>query len=153
RRTGAALMDADVRDLITAFHADPLQAVLALTGGGASVGALLLGVPGGSRTVLDFRVPYGEQALTRRLRPRPRPFCSADTARPAAPPRLGAGPRPPRPRAGGPGPGGGGRRRPAPPPPRPPQPRPPPLPPRPRRRPPHRHPVADPGQGGPRTVG
>ncbi len=74
-------MDADVRDLITAFHAGPRQAVLALTGGGASAGALLLGVPGGSRTVLDFRVPYGEQALTRWLGRRPASFCSADTAR------------------------------------------------------------------------
>src|SRR5579884_289752 len=74
-------MDDAVRELIAAFHAGPRQAVVALTGGGASVAGLLLGVPGGSRTVLDVHIPYGEQALSRWFGHRPASFCSADTAR------------------------------------------------------------------------
>jgi hypothetical protein len=74
-------MDEAVRQLITAFHAGPRRIVLAVTGGGASVAGLLLGVPGGSRTVLDVQIPYSEQALSRWLGLRPASFCSAETTR------------------------------------------------------------------------
>src|SRR3954447_24280569 len=74
-------MDAAVRSLITALHQSPCRYVLALTGGGAGAAAWLLSVPGGSRTVLEVLVPYGEEALGEYLGRRPASFCSAQTAR------------------------------------------------------------------------
>src|SRR5689334_9227148 len=74
-------MDPATRQLIEGLHRTPLPCVLALTGGGAGAPALLLTVPGGSRTVLEVAVPYQEQALAEYLGRRPEQFCSAATAR------------------------------------------------------------------------
>src|SRR5262249_50992194 len=72
-------MDPATQRLIEAVHRSPVQFVLAVTGGGASAGGLLLSVPGGSRTVLEILVPYHEQAFTEFLGHRPEQFCSAAT--------------------------------------------------------------------------
>lgn len=74
-------MDPAPRQLIEAIHRTPVRCVLALTGGGASAAALLLSVPGGSRTVLEVVVPYDEMALDDFLGRRPEHFCSAATGR------------------------------------------------------------------------
>lgn len=74
-------MDAILHHLIEALHRTPHRCVLALTGGGTSAAAMLLNVPGGSRTVLEVHVPYHEQALIEFLGCRPEHFCSAATAR------------------------------------------------------------------------
>ena len=65
---------------IRAFHACGRPAVLAITGGGTAAIARLLGVPGGSRSVLEAVVPYANAALTEWLSREPDAFCSADTA-------------------------------------------------------------------------
>jgi hypothetical protein len=62
------------------LHAGPFRYVLVLNGGASAAGDLL-SVPGGSRTVLEVHVPYGEQALEDFLGRRPESFCSAATAR------------------------------------------------------------------------
>jgi nicotinamide mononucleotide (NMN) deamidase PncC len=74
-------MDPSLRRLIEALHNAPTKYVLAVTGGGAGAAALLLNVPGGSRTVLEVVVPYQEQTLIEHLGHRPASFCSAATAR------------------------------------------------------------------------
>jgi hypothetical protein len=74
-------MDDAVRRLIAALHAAPLRYAVVLTGGGTTAAAWLLSVPGGSRTVLEVTVPYGERALTEYLGRRPESFCSAETSR------------------------------------------------------------------------
>jgi hypothetical protein len=74
-------MDAATHRLIEALHQSPGKCVLAVTGGGTTAAALLLAVPGGSRTVLEIVVPYHDQALTDFLGRRPEQFCSAATAR------------------------------------------------------------------------
>jgi hypothetical protein len=74
-------MNAVTRQLIEALHRAPYKYVLAATGGGTAAAALLLGVPGGSRTVLEVIVPYHEQAMTDFLGRRPENFCSAATSR------------------------------------------------------------------------
>ena len=67
--------------LIERIHQTPHQAVIAVTGGGASAIAKLLAVPGGSRTLLEARVPYSEAALTDWLGGRrPEQFCTEETA-------------------------------------------------------------------------
>jgi hypothetical protein len=73
-------MDPATQRLIEAVHRSPVRFVLAVTGGGASAGGMLLGVPGGSRTVLEILVPYHEQALAEFLGHRPEQFCSTGTA-------------------------------------------------------------------------
>jgi hypothetical protein len=74
-------MDQATRQLIEAIHRAPFRCVLAATGGGSTAIALLLSVPGGSRTVLEAVVPYHEHALTDYLAKRPQSSCSAATAR------------------------------------------------------------------------
>jgi nicotinamide mononucleotide (NMN) deamidase PncC len=74
-------MDFATRHLIEALHATPHRCVLAATGGGSGAAALLLNVPGASRTVLEVVVPYDEQALVAYLGRRPEQFCSAATSR------------------------------------------------------------------------
>jgi hypothetical protein len=74
-------MDPATRRLIESIHQAPFQCVLALTGGGTTAAAQLLEVPGGSRTVLEAVVPYGESALADYLGKRPEQFCSAQTSR------------------------------------------------------------------------
>jgi hypothetical protein len=71
----------DPRLLIEALHRAPFQYVLALTGGGTGAAAALLRVPGGSRTVLEVVVPYGEAALADYLGRSPEQFCAPETAR------------------------------------------------------------------------
>jgi hypothetical protein len=74
-------MDAAIHHLIEAIHQAPAKCVLAIAGGGTGAAALLLEVPGGSRTVLEIQVPYHEQALTEYLGRRPEQFCSTATSR------------------------------------------------------------------------
>ena len=73
-------MDPATRTLIEALHREaPYRYVLALTGGGTGAAALLLNVPGGSRTLLEVVVPYSEQALGDFLGRAPEQFCSPAT--------------------------------------------------------------------------
>lgn len=65
---------------IRAFHACGKPAVLAITGGGSAAISRLLGVPGGSRSVLEAVVPYASAALAEWLSREPDSYCSADTA-------------------------------------------------------------------------
>jgi hypothetical protein len=74
-------MDLATRRLIEGLHQAAPRFVLAATGGGTGVAALLLSVPGGSRTVLEVVVPYHEHALTEFLGHQPASFCSALTSR------------------------------------------------------------------------
>jgi nicotinamide mononucleotide (NMN) deamidase PncC len=62
------------------IHAAPHDAVIAVTGGGASAIAELLSVPGGSRTLLEAIVPYSQAALTNWLGRSPEQFCTEETA-------------------------------------------------------------------------
>jgi hypothetical protein len=73
-------MDAKLQALIARLHDAGPRCVLAVTGGGAGAAAWLLSVPGGSRSVLEVLVPYGEQSLCDFLGHRPASFCSAETA-------------------------------------------------------------------------
>jgi len=66
--------------LIERIHASPQQAVIAVTGGGASAISELLSIPGGSRTLLEAVVPYSEVALTSWLGKFPEHFCIEETA-------------------------------------------------------------------------
>lgn len=74
-------MDPATRHLIEAIHQSPTQCVFALAGGGTDAVAMLLRVPGGSRTVLEAIVPYSEAAFLDVLGRRPDHFCSAETSR------------------------------------------------------------------------
>jgi hypothetical protein len=74
-------MDEAVHRLILGLHQGPYQYVLAVTGGGAQAIALLLNVPGGSRTILEALVPYHERSLFEFLGQEPEQSCSAETAR------------------------------------------------------------------------
>jgi nicotinamide mononucleotide (NMN) deamidase PncC len=74
-------MDSNANLLIEALHRAPGKCVLALTGGGAGAAAMLLGVPGASRTILEAAVPYSETALAEFLGHRPEQFCSAATSK------------------------------------------------------------------------
>jgi hypothetical protein len=73
-------MDANLRSLIVRLHDAEYRYVLADTGGGAGAAALLLSVPGGSRSVLEVVVPYSEQSLCEFLGHTPASFCSPETA-------------------------------------------------------------------------
>jgi hypothetical protein len=74
-------MGPDVRALIAQIHALPRKVALVTTGGGASAGAWLLAVPGGSRTVLEVAVPYAQSALAEYLAHEPDSYCSVPTVR------------------------------------------------------------------------
>jgi nicotinic acid mononucleotide adenylyltransferase len=73
-------MDAALRGLIAQLHPRAPRYVLAATGGGAAAIGHLLGVPGGSGSLLEAIVPYDEHALCDFLRRVPESFCSAATA-------------------------------------------------------------------------
>ncbi|MFN4261815.1 MAG: hypothetical protein ACK4RK_21245, partial [Gemmataceae bacterium] len=73
-------MDAHLRHLIEAFHHTGMKCVLALAGGGTTAAAHLLGVPGGSRTILEIVVPYHERALSEWLGHHPEQACSLATS-------------------------------------------------------------------------
>ena len=68
------------QQLIERIHAAPQQAVLVVTGGGASAISELLSVPGGSRTLLEAIVPYSEAALADWLGRSPEHSCVEETA-------------------------------------------------------------------------
>ena len=74
-------MDAALRRLIESIHQSSHRCVLAVTGGGAKAAALLLNVPGASRTVLEVLIPYDERSLMEFLGRSPEQSCSADTSR------------------------------------------------------------------------
>jgi hypothetical protein len=69
----------EARRLIEAIHRSSCSCVLATTGGGASAAAMLLAVPGASRTILEVHVPYAEDSFCSFLGKRPEGFCSAPT--------------------------------------------------------------------------
>src|SRR5262245_41870580 len=73
-------MNPAIRQLIEALHHAGRQCVLAITGGGVEAAALLLTVPGGSRSVLEVVVPYHEHALVDFLGHVPEQFCAAATS-------------------------------------------------------------------------
>ncbi|MBS0263721.1 MAG: hypothetical protein JSS02_17400, partial [Planctomycetes bacterium] len=73
-------MSDDWQRVIEQIHAAAPQTVLVLTGGGAASIADLLGIPGGSRSLLEAVVPYAESALTDWLGRAPENFCSEETA-------------------------------------------------------------------------
>jgi hypothetical protein len=75
------MLDPATRHLIEALHHAPPKCVLAVTGGGTSATAMLLAVPGGSRTVLEVVVPYHEYSLAEFLGHQPEQACSAATSR------------------------------------------------------------------------
>jgi hypothetical protein len=74
-------MNPETGCLIEAIHHSAGKCVLAMTGGGTGAAASLLGVPGGSRTILEVVVPYHEESLVQFLGNRPAQFCSAPTSR------------------------------------------------------------------------
>ena len=67
--------------LIRQIHSSGRQMVLAVTGGGSAAISRMLGVPGGSKTILDAVVPYSESAMSRFLCGAPASACSERTAR------------------------------------------------------------------------
>lgn len=75
-------MEPEVWDnLIAAIHGSGKQAVIVITGGGSGAIGQLLGVPGGSRSVLEAVVPYASAALVEFLGGTPDQFCCEQTAR------------------------------------------------------------------------
>jgi hypothetical protein len=68
-------------ELIRRIHAASGQMVLVVTGGGSRAISDLLGIPGGSRTILEAIVPYSAAALIDFLHGQPEHFCSAPGAR------------------------------------------------------------------------
>lgn len=68
-------------ELIEQIHNSPVQAILAVTGGGSRAISDLLTVPGASRTVLEAVVPYAASAMTAWIGARPEQFCSSRTGR------------------------------------------------------------------------
>jgi hypothetical protein len=74
-------MDITTYRLIEAIHRSDKKCVLAVTGGGTGAAARLLGIPGGSRTILEVIVPYHEHALNDFFGFIPVHYCSADTSR------------------------------------------------------------------------
>lgn len=66
---------------IARIHSGGVRVGLVCTGGGVQALAMLLSVPGGSRTVLEAVVPYCRSAVTRYLGAPPDRFCAEPTAR------------------------------------------------------------------------
>src|SRR5262245_35841964 len=73
-------MDVEWTRLIAETQASGRQAVLAITGGGTGAIAELLRVPGGSRLLLEARVPYDARALAQFLGAPPEQAASVETA-------------------------------------------------------------------------
>ncbi|MGL4551355.1 MAG: hypothetical protein ACRC33_09210 [Gemmataceae bacterium] len=73
-------MNDDVRTLVALLHESPAAVALVLTGGGVAAPAWLLGVPGGSRTVVEVAVPYAPEAFDAYLAASPASYCSAEAA-------------------------------------------------------------------------
>jgi nicotinamide mononucleotide (NMN) deamidase PncC len=72
--------DAAWQQLISTLHASGRKAALAITGGGSGAVGELLRVPGGSRLLIEARVPYDALALATFLGFAPAQACSSDTA-------------------------------------------------------------------------
>jgi len=72
--------DAAWQHLISTIHTSGRKAALAITGGGSGAISELLRVPGGSRLLIEARVPYDEQALESFLGFAPEQASSAGTA-------------------------------------------------------------------------
>lgn len=68
------------KSLVQRLHDSPVRLVLATTGGGLLSGARLEKIAGASRTVLDIRYPYSQQALVDFLGREPDQYCSQVTA-------------------------------------------------------------------------
>ena len=66
--------------IVERVHASGRRVVLAVTGGGSGAITELLGVPGGSRTLVEAIVPYSPDALVDFLGHGPEQACSAETA-------------------------------------------------------------------------
>ena len=71
----------DSARLVAQIHDAPVRLVLAIAGGGSRAIAMLLEVPGGSRTLLEAVVPYSSAALEDWIGAAPEQFCSARTSR------------------------------------------------------------------------
>ena len=67
-------------ELIRAIHQAGHPTVIVVTGGGASAISELLAVPGASRTILEARVPYAQEALWEWLGRKPDQACDEQTA-------------------------------------------------------------------------
>ncbi len=67
--------------IVQQLHDSPWRGVFHVTGGGASLLAELLAVPGASRTLLDASIPYANQALADLLGQAPEQASSTTTAR------------------------------------------------------------------------
>lgn len=72
--------DHGMKDQIAAFHQSGCCGVLAITGGGSGLISELLSVPGGSASVLEAMVPYGDASLRELLKQRPDQACAPATA-------------------------------------------------------------------------
>jgi hypothetical protein len=70
----------DFPALIAQIHANPMMAVIVVTGGGAQAVADLLATPGASKTLLEALVPYSERSLAEFLGASPAQAVSIDTA-------------------------------------------------------------------------
>src|SRR3984957_3057650 len=82
RRTTHSMSPSDAawQQLISALHGSGRKAALAITGGGSGAIGELLRVPGGSRLLIEARVPYDALALAAFLGFPPAQASSADTA-------------------------------------------------------------------------
>lgn len=67
-------------DLVSQFHESGLRTVISVTGGGSGLLSRLLGVSGGSNTIIEANIPYSEAALAAYLQQTPDQSCSANTA-------------------------------------------------------------------------
>ena len=74
-------MDKALRNLIQAIHDSPPRAVFAAAGAGSQALADLLGVPGGSRTLLEALIPYAADSFDEFLGQTPEQYVSAETGR------------------------------------------------------------------------
>ncbi|MBI4219745.1 MAG: hypothetical protein HY682_06335, partial [Chloroflexi bacterium] len=68
-------------NLVRRIHATPAKGALAVTGGGATALAWLLGQAGASRTIVDAQIPYSAAALDGYVGARAEQHVSADEAR------------------------------------------------------------------------
>ncbi|KAL6505767.1 hypothetical protein OROHE_023146 [Orobanche hederae] len=73
-------MDASVRAMVDAIHANPSQAVLYISGGASQALGWLMSIPGASCTVLEAVVPYSRMSMIQLLGKVPSQFASRQTA-------------------------------------------------------------------------
>lgn len=70
-----------VEAFVDKVHNSPYQGVIAVTGCSSLIVDLLLSRGGGSKTLLDARVPYSTEALKRFIGHTPKKFCSDEVAK------------------------------------------------------------------------